>query len=241
MIFPMIGTKGRLVDRVVEELTSLIVGGQLEPGTKLPPERELAEALGVSRTVLRESVRILMAKGLFEIRHGVGTIVRQMTTEQISEPLGLLAEMRGGISWRDLHQVRTILEIEVAGLAASNATDADIDRLEQLLADMDAHADDPATFAEVDADFHVALARITHNPILSLLVDTLRNLLRDYMTEVLGAIDPSVDVSPYHAEIVAAIQAGSKDQARQAMDRHLAQVEKNTLVYMAQQGRSSAT
>src|SRR3990172_4915905 len=91
-LFRSVGIKGGLVDRVVEEIQRVIVNGHLELGMKLPPERELAEELGVSRTVIREAVRILVAKGLLETRPGVGTIVRQVNRDQIVGPLSLLLQ-----------------------------------------------------------------------------------------------------------------------------------------------------
>src|SRR5512143_3428897 len=89
-MFRSIGTKEKLVDRVVVEIQRQILEGGLPPGTMLPSERELCEQLGVSRTVLREAVRMLVTKGLLEARPGVGTIVKQMGSEQISETIGFM-------------------------------------------------------------------------------------------------------------------------------------------------------
>lgn len=238
MVFSKVGDKVGLVDRVAVELQNLILSGTLKAGTLLPPERELSEELGVSRTVLREAVRILVAKGLLATRHGVGTFVQQMTVAQVSELLRLLAQMAdGGVSWRDLHQVRAILESEVAGLAAAHATDADITNLAKLIADMDAHASDVDAFAEADADFHLTLARMTHNPILSLFVSILRDLLRDYMRQVLQANGSPGHVVPYHVKIFEAVRARNEDEARQAMREHLAHTRRNTEAFLGQQQR----
>jgi DNA-binding FadR family transcriptional regulator len=105
--FRMIGSKARLVDRVVNEIQGLIVEGKLQPGMKLPPEREFADQIGVSRTVVREAVHVLVTKGLLETRPGVGTTVRQVTREQVVEPLGLLLQAHD-VSIDNLHQVRSI-------------------------------------------------------------------------------------------------------------------------------------
>ncbi len=227
-MFPTIGTKVRLVDRVVNEIQGLIVGGQLKPGAKLPPERELADKLGVSRTVIREAVRILVAKGLLETKPGVGTIVRHVTRDQIVEPLNLLVQIRnGGVSFEELHQVRSILEVEIAGLAASQATEADIAELEQLVAAMEATQNDTDVFAARDTDFHQALARMTYNPLLGLLLGVIRDLLEDYIALVTRHIDPARHVLPYHRQILERVAAKDVEGARQAMRAHLKQIRKN--------------
>lgn len=237
-LFRAVGTKGRLVDRVVNEIQGLIVGGQLEPGMKLPPERELADELGVSRTVIREAVQILVAKGLLETKPGVGTIVRQVTRDQISEPLSLLVQLRdGGVSFEELHQVRSILEVEIAGLAALQATEADIAYLKQLMTDMEANQDNLDVFAASDADFHQALARTTHNPLLDLLVGVIRDLLRDYIMRVTRHLDPSQHVIPYHHQILQRVTAKDVEGARQAMREHLEQIKKNHEEALAAQQR----
>lgn len=242
-LFTTIGTKDRLVDRVVSEIQTLIVEGRLQPGTQLPPERELAEQLGVSRTVIREAVHILMTKGLLETRPGVGTIVREMTRAQVVEPISLLVQLRdGGTDFEDLHQVRSILEVEIAGLAALQATPDDIVSLKQLMAEMDASVDDAETFAALDADFHQVLANMTHNPILLLIVAVIRDLLADYILMVTRRIEPNRHVIPYHQKIVDRVAAKDAQGARQAMQAHLVQIRKNhEEAFRLQQGSPQAT
>lgn len=233
--FRTIGTKERLVDRVVNELQELIVNGQLEPETKLPPERELADQLGVSRTALREAVRILVTKGLLETKPGVGTMVKQMTREQIVEPLDLLLRTNsaGEISFDDLHQVRSILELEIAGLAAQNATEADITRLRQIATRMETAERDPEVLAAHDADFHSALAAMTYNPLLAILIGSLRDLLQEYIARVTPYLDPHRDNVLLHYKLLERIEAGDVAGAQAAMQENLDQMRKNTELYSA--------
>ncbi len=227
-LFRTVGSKERLVDRVVNEIQGLIVAGQLEPGMKLPPERELAGELGVSRTVIRGAVQTLVAKGLLETRPGVGTIVRQVTRDQISQSLSLLVQIRnGGVSFEELHQVRSILEVEIAGLAASQATEADLACLKKLTADMESSQDNMDLFAASDVDFHQTLARATHNPLLDLLLGVIRDLLKDYIAQVTKHLDPGRHVLPYHHQILQKVAAKDVAGARQAMRAHLKQIQKN--------------
>jgi GntR family transcriptional repressor for pyruvate dehydrogenase complex len=221
-------SKGRLVDQVVEKIQGLIIDGQLKPGTKLPPEIELAEQMGVSRTALREAMSILMTKGLLETKPGVGTVVQQMSRDQVVEPLNLLVQMRdGGVTFEQLHQVRSILEVEIAGLAAMQATEADIMGLEQLMTEMEGNQGNADVFATRDADFHQKLARATHNPVLDHLVGIIRDLLVDHIMQVVQHIDPQLQVLPYHRYILDKVAAKDEAGARQAMLDHLNQVQKN--------------
>jgi GntR family transcriptional repressor for pyruvate dehydrogenase complex len=221
-LFRNVGVQGGLVDRVVGEIQRVIVSGQLEPGMRLLPERELAEELGVSRTVVREAVRILVAKGLLETKPGVGTIVRQVTSDQIVEPLSLLLQsQKAGDSIEHLHQVRRMIEIEIAGLAAEQATAEDISKLRELLAEMESVTDIPEAFVTQDADFHRGLARTTHNPLLIILLDSIRDLMQEVRLMVTRHPDLRRQVIPDHRKILDRVATKDPAGARQAMEEHL--------------------
>jgi DNA-binding FadR family transcriptional regulator len=221
-LFHSVGSKIGLVDRVVDEVQRVIVNGHLEPGMRLPPERELAEELGVSRTVIREAVRILVAKGLLETRPGVGTVVRMVTRDQIVEPLSLLMQSQeGGISVDHLHQVRNILEVEIAGLAALQATEDDIAELRHVLVEMEAVKLVPEAFAAKDAEFHQGLAKTTHNPLLIILLDSIRDLMREVRLMVTRHPGLREHVMPDHEKILDRVAAQDPSGARQAMGEHL--------------------
>jgi len=221
-MFRNVGVQGGLVDRVVNEIQRVIVGGQLEPGMKLLPERELADELGVSRTVIREAVRILVAKGLLETKPGVGTIVRQVTSDQIVEPLSLLLRTQDeSISIEHLHQVRHMLEVEIAGLAALQATEDDIAELTEILDKMEAVLDIPEAFVTIDADFHRGLARTTRNPLLIILLDSIRDLMQEVRLLVTRHPDLRQKVIPDHRKILKRVAANDPKGARHAMEEHL--------------------
>ena len=171
-VFQNVGAKNRLVDRVVSEIQNQIMEGKLSPGMMLPPERVLTEQLGVSRTALREAVRMLVTKGLLETRPGVGTIVTKVTSEQITEPLSMIINQTGGVSLDHLNQVRQILEVEIVEVAAREATDEDMDRIESVLINLSEKKHNPTEFNQLDAEFHSALAQASHNPLLAILLDS---------------------------------------------------------------------
>jgi len=220
VLFQNVGTKNRLVDRVAAEIQRLIVSGQLAPGTRLPPEREFAEQLGVSRPVVREAVHQLVAKGLLESKHGSGTTVRQVTREALVEPLGWIAQAHG-VTLDDLHSVRSILEIEIAKLAAAQASHAEIARLRAIVGHMENCKDDVACFVGYDADFHQALSETTHNPLLAVLLDSVRDLMQEVRLQVHRHPIVYETVVPDHEAIVVAIAARDTEAAAAAMQRHL--------------------
>jgi GntR family transcriptional repressor for pyruvate dehydrogenase complex len=219
-LFQNVGTKNRLVTRVADDIQRLIAEGKLAPGTKLPPEREFAEQLGVSRTVVREAVHVLAAKGLLESRHGSGTIVRQVSRDALVEPLGWLIQSHGG-TLDDLHAVRSILEVEIVRLATMQATDEEIAELERIVGAMGANKEDVTAFVALDGDFHQTLSEITHNPLLALLLDSVRDLMQEVRVQVHRYPVVYDTVVPDHERIVAAIRARDPVTAGQAMQQHL--------------------
>jgi len=222
-------TKLSLAEQVVDRIKGMIMNGDLDAGDRLPPEVDLAARMGVSRTALREGMRTLEAQGLLETRAGVGTVVRSVGPEQLVQPLALFVEASGGaISFEEFHAVRTVIETEIAGLAAERAGEAELGALRKLMTDMEATtADDVDAFASADASFHQTLATMTGNPLLELFLGALRVLLEAHIRQVVGHIDPARDVLPYHAAILAAVAEGDKEAARGAMQDHLRQVAEN--------------
>jgi GntR family transcriptional repressor for pyruvate dehydrogenase complex len=160
-------------------------------------------------------------------------MVRRLTREQVVEPLSLLLRSHTGgeISFEQLHQVRSILEVEIAGLAASQASEADIAGLRRIVANMEVAQADVVKLAVHDTDFHSALARMTHNPLLAILVDSIRDLLQEYIARVTPYLDPSQENLPLHQKLLERIEARDVAGARQAMRENLDQMHKNTERY----------
>ncbi len=210
------------MEKVVRAIEGQIIGGNLAVGERLPPEREFAERLGVSRTVVREAVRILVTKGLLETRHGIGTRVRGVTHEEVVKPLTLfLRTCSEPVNIDHLHQVRSILEVENAGLAAEQATADDIEDLRRLCAEMEAACQDPQQFAAKDAEFHRRLGQTTHNPLTTLLLDSIRDLMAEIRTLVANERGLFDRVMPGHLRILECVTARDARGARTAMRDHL--------------------
>jgi GntR family transcriptional repressor for pyruvate dehydrogenase complex len=220
--FRVLGRKEDLVERVVRAIESEIFARRLPVGTRLPPEREFSERLGVSRTVVREAVRILVTKGLLDTRHGIGTSVRAVTRHEVLEPLTLfLRSCDEKVTIDHLHQVRSTLEVESAGVAAEHATEADIEDLRRICTEMEAVASEPEQFAQKDAEFHRRLSQTTHNPLMTLLLDSIRDLMAEVRTLV--AREPGLfeRVMPTHVQILECVASRDVQGARSAMREHL--------------------
>jgi len=220
--FRKIGKRVGLVDRVVQTIKEQILDGRLQMGAQLPAEEDFAASLGVSRPVVREAVRTLVTMGLLETRHGVGTTVSAVTHQEIATPLKLFLRTGGvEVNLEHLHQVRSILEVGIASLAACMRTQTDVEDLVRLCDEMAASANNPEAFAELDSEFHRRIAMATQNPLLTLLLDSIRETMsevRELVSRQPGLFDR---VTPGHTRVLNSIIAQNPSGARAAMHEHL--------------------
>ncbi|GAA3461837.1 GntR family transcriptional regulator [Saccharothrix longispora] len=187
-----------------------IAAGEWPVGRRIPPEPELVTALGVGRNTVREAVRALSHAGLLEVRQGDGTFVR--ATSELS---GAVRRMCGS-ELRDVLQVRRTLEVEGARLAATNRTDDELRRLEELLAERDEAlgAKDWAKLVERDTAFHVLLVRCSHNTLLAELYQGLTEAVRASITATVETDHDDDQVS--HTGLLDAVR--DRDAARAAVE-----------------------
>jgi GntR family transcriptional repressor for pyruvate dehydrogenase complex len=220
--FKVIGRKDGLVDQVVQAIEAQILSGRLAMGARLPAERDFSERLGVSRPVVREAVRILTTRGLLDTRHGIGTTVRAVSRDEVVKPLTLFLRARGEeIGIQHLHQVRSSLEVENAGLAAEHGTDGDVEDLRRICREMEAASADPAEFSIKDSQFHRRLSEATHNPLLILLLASIHDMMREVRTLVANHSGLCERVMPTHLRILESVAAHDAAGARASMREHL--------------------
>lgn len=214
----------RLYEQISQQIQNLILAGSLRPGDKLPPERELAEQFGVSRTAVREAVKALREKGLVEIQPGRGTFITDSTSEVMRDSLDFIVKVGLSDGVANLNEVRTLMEPGIAARAAKKATEADIETMERAVAAMDQALDNAEAFAEADLAFHLALAHATRNPLIPILLDPIVDLLREHRKRIF-LVDGGPQRGQYHHKrILAAIKRRDADAAHQAMCEHLQQV-----------------
>jgi GntR family transcriptional regulator, transcriptional repressor for pyruvate dehydrogenase complex len=215
----------RMADRTARRLQQLIADSGLQPGELLPPERQLCELLGVSRTVVREAVRSLAAKGLLEVRQGHGTVVRFPDLGTATEVVtNLLRGESGHLAFPRVHEVRRLLEVEIAGLAAERRSDGDVERLAEALAHA-AQASEPDAWARADIAFHARLADATQNPLFGVLLASMAEILLELRLTASRLTDTQAHAQKYHEAIFEAVRAGSAAQARKAMRQHMAEAD----------------
>lgn len=215
----------RLYEKVVDKILELIATDTWPPGHRLPPERELAEAFGVSRTVVREAVKALEARGVLESATGSGIYVRAADSGMVSRSLQTYLQLSNqtGVDMR-LAEIRRILEVEIAALAAQRATPEQRARLRLLCQEMRTNANSPQKMAELDFRFHTLLADVTQNDLFSVLLAPLIEQLRHLFAYAWGGYGerPLDLVFQQHETIAAAVERGDADAARRAMAEHMA-------------------
>lgn len=217
----MAGSAQRLGSRV-DELCGLLsreIRSALDgPQRWLPPERELAERYGVSRTVVREAVKRLELQGLLEVQHGVGLKVVDRLHAPLSGALELLLPDEAD-RLSQLMETRRTVEPEIARLAAERARLEDVAAL-RAVQDRLAAAAGASEAIQCDVDFHRALARAAGNRILELLLESLGDLGRESRKATIAQTGQAL-VFDHHARILAAVEARRPDDAREAMRHHL--------------------
>jgi len=202
----------------------LIRDGRLNPGDKLPPERELAEAFGVSRTSVRDAIRVLEMQGMVEPRQGDGTLVRDLSPDSLVNPLASVLG-RNGRLLTELLDVRKILEPPLAARAAAHASDADIKNLSAILDRQAEKVRQGELAIDEDTQFHYTIATAARNSVVMRVVDVLMDLLRESRErslQVKGRLQKSL---AGHHQILAAIHARDQAAAEAAMRQHLQEIE----------------
>jgi DNA-binding FadR family transcriptional regulator len=218
----------RLHERLVRALVRQIVAGELAPGAGLPTEPDLAQQFAVSRTVVREAVRLLVAKGLVSVKQGSGMRVAPPDGWDYLDPLVVFERVRAGGDGSlldELIEARRALEPEVAALAAARRTPADVDGLAATLKRMEDARDDPAAYGRLDEAFHAAVLAASRNRLLRAALRPVANVISVGLQ--IAAARPGVIESSLagHRAISDAIAAGDAAAARAAMRRHLEQFE----------------
>ena len=229
-MFKAIEREETLTHRVTEQVEQLILDDLLRPGDRLPAERDLAERFQVSRTVIREAMRSLAARGLVEVRQGKGTTVSAPSVESLKQPLALLLRTNErDLDHKKILEVRRTLEIEIAALAAERRTSSDLDALEHILEDRSSTKSSREEFVEWDVAFHSALARATHNELFSLLLESVATVMRK--VREIGFDVPGTPERAYkfHRRILDQVAAGNAASARRAMQEHLIESEQTIL------------
>jgi GntR family transcriptional repressor for pyruvate dehydrogenase complex len=213
---------GTTSEEVVIQLQEMIQRGELRPGDRLPPERDLAKLLGVSRPTLRAGIRSLAAVGVLQSRQGAGTFVVDTSGPPSldSVPLRLMAALHG-VALAEMFEARQSIEMAMAGLAAERATGEQMASMAEELAGMFASLDQPEQYLIHDIRFHQTVAAASGNRILTALMNMIAPIVFDTRRKTVWRAHDLKESAEMHRQIYRAVRDRNPEGARNAMRDHL--------------------
>lgn len=212
--------EGVVAEQVVVQIREMIRQGKLKPGDRLPPERDLAKQLGISRASLRHGLRFLAAVGALNSRHGSGTYIADGPPVLKSESLQMLADLHR-FSYDDMFEARKVLEVAIAELAAQKAKDEHLALIAEEVAEMYAALDDPQEYLVHDIRFHRAVAAACGNQILSALMNMVSATMYENRRATVEQARDLRESAELHRQIYRMIRARKPKEAGALMKEHL--------------------
>lgn len=206
--------------QVVNHVRTLIENGNLQPGDKIPPEREFARALKISRASLRTGIGYLAAMGVMKVRHGVGTFVADGPPDIGKASLSFMRALHGFQSWQ-MFEARTILESNLAALAAERGKREHHTALADEITRMSASVESPADYLIHDVRFHRIVAQASGNPILAAIMETVTSSMYDRRRRTVKRAIDLQEAADMHRKIYHAIRTRKPTEARKLMEQHL--------------------
>jgi GntR family transcriptional repressor for pyruvate dehydrogenase complex len=218
--------KRSIAEEISERILKLLRDRKLHPGDKLPPERELADMLGVSRPSLREALRALSLMNIIEIRHGDGTYVSSLDPDQLFDHLEFVFDLDES-TLVQLFEARKVVEVGCVALAATHITSDELALLDSIVAQSAATVEDADAFLAADLALHKVVIEASNNPMLIRFMASISQLgmVSRRITGSSAAVRKQSIQD--HRAIVAALKAGNPEAASQAMLEHLNNVEKS--------------
>ncbi|GAB7388864.1 L-lactate utilization/bacilysin biosynthesis transcriptional regulator LutR [Bacillaceae bacterium] len=234
----------KIYEEVAEQIKQMILRGDLKPGDKLDSVQQLAENFQVGRSAVREALSALRAMGLIEMKQGEGTYVCQYDPRSLVQPISS-AVLMNEKDIRELLEVRKILEVGAVGVAAVRWEPADLQPMEEALAEMRAGVGDEELGERADLKFHIAIAHATHNEMLMTLMNSVSEIMGETMRETrriwLFSRQTTVErLYQEHRAIFEALRQRDVNEAQQRMLTHLVQVEEVLTKYFQQRKPTQA-
>jgi GntR family transcriptional repressor for pyruvate dehydrogenase complex len=212
--------------KIVDEIKGLIQSGELKPGEKLPPERELSQQLNVSRNTVRESYKVLSTLGFIEIKHGHGAFVSNENTNFQSFAEQFFSR---NDQFADLFEIRKLIETQAVVWAVERASDKQIEELYQYVKGtiqlIKAGNLEMLGLSNRDQEFHLTISRLSHNALAHRIMNNLTGHLRNIRKETAKIPERIQDSWEEHLKITEMIKARETEKAREFMEIHLNSVE----------------
>jgi GntR family transcriptional repressor for pyruvate dehydrogenase complex len=208
-----------LTEHLVRQMKTWVLRGLVQPGERLPPERELAGMLNVSRASLRQALKVLQVMGVLEVKQGSGNYLSDSATRILRQPTDLLIPLRG-LSFAELFEARRATEAEAAACAAMRATDMDRHRITRELEQMRVQLHDPPAYFRHDVAFHRQIALASGNSVFVWFLEmAIKVMAEAWLARAKEGHQERTFAE--HTAIHAAIESRQPEQAREAMLRHL--------------------
>jgi GntR family transcriptional repressor for pyruvate dehydrogenase complex len=209
-----------ITELVVQRIKDLLGRGELKAGSRLPPERELADMLHISRPSLRTALKALSVMGVIHAKPGAGTYIANSLPEVFTEPMRFMT-LINNTSVEELFEARLIIEAGLAELAAERATESDIAALIEEVEGMKSNTGDPEEFLKHDVRFHQAIARAANNKLMSGVMDTVAQLLFHIRRQTITQASDLDEAIEWHEKIIAAIRKHDPKRAKETLSGHL--------------------
>jgi DNA-binding FadR family transcriptional regulator len=215
-------------DEVISRFKDLIARRVFVPGEKLPPERDLASALAVSRPTLRQALRALQIMGVIRSRQGSGSYLAESAADILREPLEFALAMKG-IAETDLFETRCTLEVELASLAAKRRKEEDVTEMRDTLARMHASVGDPDAWCVHEIHFHNCIVRSARNAVMSTVMEMLSFMLLESRRETVRMLKDYQCSYNAHYKVFIEIEKQDPEAAARAMVDHFRMMERRAL------------
>ena len=209
-----------ITELVVQRIKELLEQGDLKAGSRLPPERELADMLSISRPSLRTALKALSVMGIIRAKPGAGTYIAESLPEVFTEPMRFMTLIHN-TSDEELFEARLIIEAGLAELAAERATSSDLRALSDEIEAMRLTMDDPEQFLRHDVRFHQAIARAAGNKVMSGVMDTVAHLLYQLRRETIAHASDFQEALDWHQKLYDAMKKHDPKRAKELMTAHL--------------------
>ena len=212
----------KVYTKVINDIKEKILNGQLKNGDRLPSEREMAEKLEVSRTSIREAIRVLEIMGLIESKRGSGNYITNSFENSLFEPLSIMFMLQE-YSTKDIHELRETLEIECCRVASKLISNEDINLLKEIINDMDNSYDEEESLL-LDIRFHNIIVKSSNNPLIINVLKVISQLMDKFIKEsrkiILCEENNRKILLNSHKEIVLSLQERNEDRAIISMKNH---------------------
>lgn len=211
---------------IANKVEELIIKGDFAVEQKLPSEQSLANDFGVSRPVIRESMKILKERGLIIQKNGEGTFISEPDTGQVTDTINRIVHLRK-IDPADIYSVRIKLESMAVAQAAQKATDEELDELQAINDHMRKHMNDVRKRSQDDVLFHRKIAQISGNPLLEIFVESMATLLIQTVEYTIGYDIGNMEGIEYHDRIIQKLRSRDVEEAKRELCCHLENSQRN--------------